>query len=34
MTADHDIIIVGAGSAGSAIAGRASEDPHREVLLL
>lgn len=29
-----DIIVVGAGSAGCAIAARASEDPHRRVLLL
>jgi len=29
-----DIIIVGAGSAGCAIAARASEDPNRQVLLL
>jgi choline dehydrogenase len=31
---DWDIIIVGAGSAGCAIAARASEDPNRRVLLL
>ena len=33
-TNQPDIIVVGAGSAGCAIAARASEDPHRQVLLL
>lgn len=30
----HDVIVVGAGSSGCAVAARASEDPNRTVLLL
>ncbi len=31
---DHDVVIVGGGSAGCALAGRLSEDPGRRVLVL
>ena len=34
VEADFDIIVVGAGSTGSAIAARATEDPNRRVLLI
>lgn len=31
---DYDVIVVGAGSSGGALAARLSEDPHRRVLVL
>lgn len=34
MDAQFDVIVVGAGSAGAVVAARASEDPHRSVLLI
>ncbi len=34
MTPSYDVLIIGAGSSGSAIAARASEDPNRTVALI
>ena len=34
MTPKYDVVVVGAGSAGAAVAARLSEDPNRSILLL